>query len=75
MIAFLSAELGIDAASLTLETSFVDDLMIDSLDVLRIAAGLDADFGIQLPAELLPEIRTVADLHYYVATVASHSGR
>lgn len=75
LVAFVADELGVDPARLHPETSLVDDLDVDSLDILRLAAGLDADFDVALPEELLPEILTVADLHHYVAAAMSRNGR
>lgn len=49
------------------ETSFVDDLGIDSLDVVELVMELEEAFGMdEIPEEDLKTLRTVGDLVEYV---------
>ena len=49
------------------ETSFVDDLGIDSLDVVELVMELEDAFGMgEIPEEDLKKMRTVGDLVEYV---------
>jgi acyl carrier protein len=50
------------ASQLTLETSFVDDLDMDSLTQVRIEMLIETRLGLELPAEGVPEIVTIGDL-------------
>lgn len=49
------------------DTSFVDDLGIDSLDVVELVMELEDAFGLdEIPEEELKKMRTVGDLVDYV---------
>lgn len=53
--------LNIDADKITLDSTFVDDLGADSLDVFQIIMGIEDEFGIQIPDDAAETIVTVAD--------------
>lgn len=48
--------------NITPETTFVDDLGADSLDVLEITMGIEEEFDIQIENEDLEKISTVQDV-------------
>ena len=53
--------LNIDAEKITPETTFVDDLGADSLDVFQIIMGIEEEFDIQIPDDAAEKIVTVND--------------
>ena len=53
--------LNVDADEITMETTFVDDLGADSLDVFQIIMGLEEEFDIEIPNEEAEKIVTVGD--------------
>ncbi|MCM1307044.1 MAG: acyl carrier protein [Butyrivibrio sp.] len=53
--------LNIQPDEITMETTFVDDLGADSLDVFQIIMGIEEEFDIQIPNEAAESIVTVAD--------------
>ena len=53
--------LNVDEAEITLETTFVDDLGADSLDIFQIIMGLEEEFGIEIPPEKAESITTVGE--------------
>ena len=53
--------LNIDADEITMETTFVDELGADSLDVFQIIMGIEEEFDIEIPNEAAESIVTVAD--------------
>ena len=53
--------LNIDADEITMQTTFVDDLGADSLDVFQIIMGIEEEFDIEIPNEAAESIVTVAD--------------
>ncbi|AYF73067.1 acyl carrier protein [Nocardia yunnanensis] len=57
---------GIEAADVTLDKSFVDDLEIDSLSLVEIAVQLEDKYEVKIPDEDLASLRTVADAVTYV---------
>lgn len=59
-------QLGADEAAVTMEASFVDDLGADSLDIVELIMGLEAEFDIEIPDEDAEKIRTVGDAVNYI---------
>ena len=53
--------LNVDADEITPDTTFVDDLGADSLDVFQIIMGIEEEFDIEIPNEAAESISTVAD--------------
>ena len=57
--------LNVDEEEITMETTFVDDLGADSLDVFQIIMGLEEEFDIEIPVKSVNEeaekIVTVGD--------------
>ena len=57
---------GIEAADVTPEKSFVDDLDIDSLSMVEIAVQTEDKYGVKIPDEDLAGLRTVGDVVSYI---------
>ncbi len=57
----ISEVLSVDADDITMETTFVDDLGADSLDVFQIIMGLEEEFDIEISNEDAEKIVTVSD--------------
>ena len=57
----ISEVLGVDADEITMETTFVDDLGADSLDVFQIIMGIEEEFDIEIANEEAEKIVTVGD--------------
>ena len=53
--------LNVDPEEITMESTFVDDLGADSLDVFQIIMGLEEEFDIEIPAEEAEKITTVEE--------------
>lgn len=53
--------LNVDEDEITMETTFVDDLGADSLDVFQIIMGIEEEFDIEIANEDAENIVTVAD--------------
>ncbi len=53
--------LNVDPDEITMETTFVDDLGADSLDVFQIIMGIEEEFDIEIPAEKAEKITTVEE--------------
>ena len=62
----LREQLGIDTTGVTEETSFMDDLRIDSLDLFEVVTTLEDDFGIEIPQEDLEDLTTVGAVVEYL---------
>ena len=53
--------LNVDENEVTMESTFIDYLGADSLDVFQIIMGLEEEFDIEIPNEEAEKIVTVAD--------------
>ena len=59
--AIIAEVLNIDADSITADTTFVDDLGADSLDIFQISMGIEEEYDIELENEAVEQIQTVGD--------------
>ena len=50
----------------TMNSSFADDLQADSLDVVELTMALEEKYGITIPDEELPNIKTGGDSVRYI---------
>ena len=53
--------LNVDPEEITMDTTFVDDLGADSLDVFQIIMGIEEEFDIEISNEVAEKIVTVGD--------------
>ena len=59
-------QLNVDAAEITAETSFKDDLGADSLDLFELVMALEDEYSVEIPAEDLENLATVGDVMNYL---------
>lgn len=63
-------QLGIeDEESITMDTTFIDDLGADSLDVVELIIALEEEFGIEIPETEAEKVVTVGDVVNYISSV------
>ena len=53
--------LNVDQDEITEDTTFIDDLGADSLDIFQIIMGIEEEFDIEIPNEEAEKITTVGD--------------
>lgn len=53
--------LNVEADEISVNTTFVDDLGADSLDIFQIIMGIEEEFDIEIPSEAAEKIVTVGD--------------
>ena len=53
--------LNVDPDEITMDTTFVDDLGADSLDIFQIIMGIEEEFDIDISSENAEKIVSVAD--------------
>ncbi len=53
--------LNVEPEEIAMETTFVDDLGADSLDIFQIVMGIEEEFDIEIPTEAAERIVTVGD--------------
>lgn len=57
----ISEVLNIDEDEITMDTTFVDDLGADSLDIFQIIMGIEEEFDIEIANEEAENIVSVSD--------------
>lgn len=57
----IAESLSVDADEITMETTFIDDLGADSLDVFEIIMAIEEEFDIEIDNEVAEKIVTVGD--------------
>ncbi|HEY5555723.1 acyl carrier protein [Acetobacterium sp.] len=58
----IAEQLDIDLEDITLETSIIDDLKADSLDVVELVMAFEDEFEIKIDDDVLEKIQTVEDV-------------
>ena len=64
--AILSEQFDVEEDDITPETSLIDDLNADSLDVVDLLMSIDDEFEVEVPDEEVENIKTVDDLVKYI---------
>ncbi|MCW5936867.1 MAG: acyl carrier protein [Fimbriimonadaceae bacterium] len=59
-------ELGVTEAEVKPEASFTEDLGADSLDVVELVMALEEEFGIDIPDDDVPNLKSVGDAVSYI---------
>lgn len=60
--------LGVEAAKVTPEASFIDDLGADSLDTVELVMAFEEAFNVEIPEDAAEKIATVKDAIDYITT-------
>ena len=55
-------QLGSEADEVTLESTFIDDLGADSLDIVELIMAFEEEFNVEIPDEAAEKIKTVQDV-------------
>src|SRR5438067_3079266 len=58
----VAEHLGVDPEELRPEVSLIDELAVDSLELIELALALEGELGIDIPERTIDEIRTYGDL-------------
>ena len=72
IIKIIVDHLGVDAAKVTEEASFIDDLGADSLDTVELVMAFEEEFGAEISDSEAEKILTVGDA---IRFVESHSSK
>ena len=54
-------QLSVEASAVSMESTFVDDLGADSLDIVELIMAFEEEFEVEIPDEEAEKIRSVAD--------------
>jgi acyl carrier protein len=59
-------QLGVDEADVSIDSTFIDDLGADSLDIVELIMAFEEEFNIEIPDEAAEKIKTVKDAVEYI---------
>jgi acyl carrier protein len=59
-------QLGVEEEDIALESSFIDDLGADSLDIVELIMALEEEFDLEIPDNEAEKITTVNDAVEYI---------
>ncbi|MDR3425603.1 MAG: acyl carrier protein [Alphaproteobacteria bacterium] len=60
--------LGVDAAKVTDNASFIDDLGADSLDTVELVMAFEEEFSVEIPDDAAEKIATVKDAIDFISS-------
>ena len=66
IIDIIREQLNIDDVDITEDTSFKDDLGVDSLDLLELVMAFEEEYNMELDPEELEGIQTVGDVMEFI---------
>lgn len=69
----LAEQFDYEEEKITPETTLIDDLGADSLDVVDLLMSIEDEFEIEVPDEEVENIKTVGDLVKYIEANSSNS--
>ncbi len=67
--AIIADKLAVDENSITRDSSFVNDLKADSMDILDLVSGFEEEFDITIPDEKGGTFETVGEAVDFLATL------
>ena len=59
--AIVVEQLGVDEAEVTIDSTFIDDLGADSLDIVELIMAFEEEFSVEIPDDVAEKIKTVKD--------------
>mgnify|MGYP003307979505 FL=1 len=62
----VSEQLGVNANEITMDSTFVEDLGADSLDVVELVMAMEDEFDMEIDEDQAENISTVGDVVEYI---------
>ena len=62
----IANQLDLDPAEITMDSSLIEDLRADSLDIVELVMDMEQEFDVEIPDEELPKVKTVGDIVRYL---------
>ena len=69
--AIVVEQLGVDEAEVTIDSTFIDDLGADSLDIVELIMAFEEEFNVEIPDDVAEKIKTVKDTVEYIDSAKS----
>ena len=64
----IADQLGVGEDEIKPESSFIEDLGADSLDIVELVMAMEEEFAVEIPDEEAENIKTVQDAVNYITT-------
>lgn len=64
----IAEQLGVGEDEIKIESSFVEDLGADSLDIVELVMAMEEEFEVEIPDEEAENIKTVGDAINFIST-------
>lgn len=71
VIKIVSDATKVDAGNIKGETNFVDDLNLDSLDMVEMMMKMEEEFGVEIPEDKTEELKTINDVTNFLKANAN----
>ncbi|MAW07750.1 MAG: acyl carrier protein [Halobacteriovoraceae bacterium] len=66
VISLISDATKVEASRINATTNFVEDLKLDSLDIVELMMKMEDEFGVEIPEEEAEGLKTVQDVVSYL---------
>ncbi|MGN0376077.1 MAG: acyl carrier protein [Suilimivivens sp.] len=66
LVEILNEQLNLEGKDIKPESSFKDDLEVDSLDLFELVMAIEDEFGVEIPSEDLEKLTTVESVMEYL---------
>mgnify|MGYP000249086201 FL=1 len=64
--AIVVEQLGVDESEVAIDSTFIDDLGADSLDIVELIMAFEEEFNVEIPDDVAEKIKTVKDTVEYI---------
>ena len=64
--AIVVEQLGVDESEVAIDSTFIDDLGADSLDIVELIMAFEEEFNVEIPDDVAEKIKTVKDTVDYI---------
>ena len=64
--AIVVEQLGVDEVDVNIDSTFIDDLGADSLDIVELIMAFEEEFNVEIPDDVAENIKTVKDAVGYI---------
>ena len=66
IVEIVKEQLNVSDVAITADTSFEDDLEVDSLDLFELVMALEEEYDVEIPSEDLERLTTVGEVIAYL---------
>ncbi|MBO5113895.1 MAG: acyl carrier protein [Lachnospiraceae bacterium] len=66
LVEILKEQLNLDGKEIKPESSFKEDLEVDSLDLFELVMAIEDEFGVEIPSEDLEKLTTIQSVMDYL---------